>query len=164
MVPEISSAIAGIQNCPNNDGIIAEEIPLCEKSFCPVYRAMYALRALSNKLGQNNEWTYVREWSPPLSSSEESALNRIMDFVENLGLFSRLSYLRRRTIAKGVFVVNLNDFNDHGLPLSRQRVVTTFSCALPPVTTTSACSSVTVDYPYATPTYSEVLVSAQELD
>lgn len=164
MATEVSGTIADIQDFPNNDGIIAEEIPLCEKSFCPVYRTMQALKALWNKVGQNSAWSYVLESSPGLSLSEESALNRIMDFVENLGLFSLVSYLRRRTIAKGVFVVNLNDYNDHGLPLSRQQVVTTFSCGLPPYTITSACSSITVDYMYATPTYSEEIVSAQNLD
>lgn len=163
MITEVSAAITEIQDCPNSYGIIAEEIPLCENSFCPVYRTMQALKALWNTVGYNSGWSYVLESSPTLSLSEESALNRIMDFVQDLGLFSWLSYLRRRTIAKGVFVVNLNDFNDHGLPLSRQQVITTFSCGLPPNPTTSACPSVTVDYMYATPTYSEEIVSAQNL-
>ena len=130
-----------------------------EGSFCPVYRTMRVLKALSNLSAYKGLWAYVLETSATLSADEESAVTRIMDFVEASGLFQWVSYLRRVTIAKGIFVANLNDFNDHGLPLSQQRVVTTFTCTVSPTPTTSVCPSVTIDYINAIPSYSEVVVS-----
>lgn len=68
--------------------------------------------------------------------SEEAALDRIMAYVEDLGLFSSEITSKRRVIAKGVFVAVLNDFEDPELYLnnvSPQMVVTTFSCQIFPI-------------------------------
>ena len=94
--------------------------------------------------------------------SEEAALDRIMAYVEDLGLFSSEITSKRRVIAKGVFVAVLNDFEDPELYLnnvSPQMVVTTFSCQIfPTPTSASDCPSMTVTYPYATPLPSTELV------
>ncbi len=162
VVDVVEDAIVRFQDCPARIPGFADEIPACEGSFCPVYRTMACLKALWDTVGHDTGWSYVLESSPSLSSSEESAVNTIMDFVEGWRLFSWLSYLRRRTIAKGIFVANLNDYDNHGLPLAVQKLTTTFVCG--PAPTTSSCPSVTVDYIYATPTYSEVIVSTQRLN
>lgn len=90
--------------------------------------------------------------SPILSTTGEEALDRIVAYVDDLGLFSSEIPSKRRTIAKGVFVSVLNDFEDRGQYLSPQKVVTTFSFQIfPTPTTASDCPSMTVTYPYATP-------------
>lgn len=157
VVPNISYTITNDQGCPNSIGGFVGQLPLCEGSFCPVGRTLQAMRLLWDTVGHVAHWGNVLDASPYLSLDLESALNWIMDIVDGWGLFDWVSYLKRRTIAKGIFVVNLNDFNDHGLPLVHQSVVTTFSCG--PTPTTSGCPSVTVEYIYATPPYSEVIVS-----
>lgn len=125
---------------------------------------MSILKKLSSLSAYKALWSLVLTTSTSLSADEESAVNRIMDFVEALRLFQWVSYLQRRTIAKGVFVANLNDYNDHGLPLTQQRVVTTFKCStVSPTPTTSVCPSETIEYINATPSYSEVVVSTQDL-
>ena len=108
---------------------------------------------------------YVSSNSPTLSPSEEATLDRIMAYVDDLGLFSSELPSKRRTIAKGIFVAVLNDWEAPGQVLSPQKVVTTFSLQLYPTpTTASYCPSMTVTYPYATPPTTEEVVSIQNLD
>ena len=146
----ISDAISAYQVCPHYDGVVAGELPTFEQSSCPVFRTQRILYALWQALGWRSQWNYVLSFSPTLSESEEAALDRIMAYVEDLGLFSSEIYPKRRTIAKGVLVVVLNDYEDPGQNISPQKVITTFSLQIYPTpTTASNCPSMTITYPYA---------------
>lgn len=148
----ISDAVSSYQSCPLFDGVVAGELPSYEASSCPVFRTQRTLWAMWQSSAYRSQWNYVSPNSPALSSSEEAALDRIMAYVDDLGLFSSEVPSKRRTIAKGVFVAILNDFDDPGQVLSPQKVVTTLSIQLFPTPTTSPyCPSMTVTYPYASP-------------
>lgn len=156
----ISDAISAYQVCPKYDGVVAGELPEFESSPCPVFRTQRVLLAMWRNPNFRSQWNYVSSYSPTLSPSEEAALDRIMAYVDDLGLFSSEAPSTRRTIAKGIFVAVLNDWEDPGQVLSPQKVVTTFSLQLYPTpTTASYCPSMTVTYPYATPPTTEEVVS-----
>lgn len=148
----ISEAVSSYQTCPQFDGVVAGELPSYESSSCPVFRTERTLWAMWQNPDFRSQWNYVSSTSPTLSSSEEAALDRIMAYVDDLDLFWDELPSKRRTIAKGVFVAILNDFDDPGQVLSPQKVVTTFSIKLFPTPTTAPyCPSMTVTYPYASP-------------
>lgn len=157
----IRDAISAYQVCPRYDGVVAGELPTFEQSSCPAFRTQRILYALWQTPAWRSQWNYVASYSPALSESEEAALDRIMAYVEDLGLFSSEIYSVRRTIAKGVLVAVLNDFEDPGQNISPQKVITTFSLQIYPTpTTASNCPSMTITYPYAkspSPTVEEVV-------
>ena len=158
----ISDAVSSYQSCPLYDGVVAGELPSFEASSCPVFRTQRILLAMWQNPHYRSQWNYVSSNSPTLSPSEEAALDRIMAYVDDLGLFSSEVPSVRRTIAKGIFVAILNDWEDPGQVLSPQKVVTTFTLQLYPTpTTASYCPSMTVTYPYATPPTTEEVVSTR---
>ena len=88
-----------------------------------------------------------------------------MAYVEDQGLFSSETYQVRQTIARGVFVAVLNNFENPGQNLSPNLVVTTETTSIctifPTPTTASDCPSVTVTYENATPPTTQEVVSTQ---
>ena len=163
----IRDAILTFYDCASysQDGVVAGQVPTCDDSFCPVYRTERVLDALWLNPDWRSQWQYVNI-SPTLTPSEELALNtRIMAYVEDQGLFSSETYQVRQTIARGVFVAVLNNFENPGQNLSPNLVVTTETTSIctifPTPTTASDCPSVTVTYENATPPTTQEVVSTQ---
>lgn len=164
----ISDAILTFWDCKSygQDGVVAGQVPTCDSSFCPVYRTERILAALWLNPDWRSQWQYVDSISPTLAASEELALNtRIMAYVEDQGLFSSETYEVRRTIARGVFVAVLNNFENPGQNLSPNLVITTETTSIctifPTPTTASNCPSMTVTYEYAEPITTKEVVSTR---
>ena len=161
----IKEAMTAYQTCPTYDGVVASKLPLFDGTSCAVFLTERILYTLWQNPYYQTEWHWVNRNSPTLSTTGEMALDRIMAYVDDLGLFRDQIPSVRRVIVEGVFTSVCNDITDPSQYLSPQRVVTTFSFQLfPTPTTTSYCPSVTVTYPYAISSpFSEVVVSTRGL-
>ena len=164
MANEITAAFRS-QTCPKYNGILAGEVPTCQGSSCPAIRTEMVLKSLSNNVHLESQWNYVPSYSPTLTADLQPAFDSIMSYVNDLRLFASELISKRQTIAKGVFVALLNLFDHPGEVVTRQTITfSSYSCTVTPAPPTiTACPSMTVTFPYASPTSTKTVVSPKHI-